>query len=181
MLASRSPRRSELLRAAGFDFTVRVAEVDESIEPGESPDKYVLRLAEEKALAVDIADGEVILGADTTVALGNEILGKPADGREARDMLNKLSGQCHAVYTGVCLRTENDVLVDFSRTDVWFERMGADEIEAYVASGEPFDKAGAYAIQGRASRYIPRIEGSYSNVVGLPIDLVYRLITRVCR
>jgi len=176
VLASRSPRRSELLRAAGFEFTIRTADVDESIEPRESPEGYVQRLAEKKARAVAIQPGEMVLGADTIVALGDEILGKPRDEDHAREMLERLSGRRHEVYTGVCLRTPQWIHTGFSLTGVWFDEMEPAEIEAYVRSGEPFDKAGAYAIQGPAAKYIPRIDGSYSNVVGLPVDLVHRMM-----
>jgi septum formation protein len=176
VLASRSPRRSELLRAAGFEFTVRTVEVDESVEPGESPVAYVQRLAGKKAGAVHLLAGELILGADTIVVAGEEILGKPRDEDHARAMLERLSGRRHEVYTGVCLRTHDSMRTAFSCTGVWFDAMDPSEIDAYVRSGEPIDKAGAYAIQGLAARYIPRIEGSYSNVVGLPVDLVHRMI-----
>jgi len=176
ILASRSPRRSELLRAAGFEFTIRTVDVDESVEGEEAPARYVQRLAEKKALAVDLQPGEIILGADTTVALGNEILGKPADDEDARRMLAKLSGRRHDVYTGVCLRSVGITTTQVACTGVWFAPLSAAEIDAYVRSQEPLDKAGAYAIQGLASRFIPRIDGSYSNVVGLPVDLVYRLL-----
>ena len=178
VLASRSPRRRELLLAAGLDFTIRVVDVDESVEGEESPRAYVARLAEMKARAVTMGPDEVILGADTTVAVGSEILGKPRDDAEAREMLEKLSGRRHDVYTGVCLRSARLVSTEVSATGVWFHTLSGSEIEAYVRSGEPADKAGAYAIQGLASKFIPRIDGSYSNVVGLPVDLVYRMLSR---
>jgi septum formation protein len=181
VLASRSPRRSELLRAAGFEFTVRVADVDESVAQHESPECYVQRLAEQKALAVELRPGEIILGADTTVALKNEILGKPQDESHAREMLEKLSGKCHSVFTGVCLRSAQRIHTSVSRTRVWFDTLEPSEIETYVRSGEPFDKAGAYAIQGLAGKYIRRIDGSYSNVVGLPVDLVHRMLKQGIR
>jgi septum formation protein len=176
VLASKSPRRSELLRGAGFVFTVRTAEVDESLESRESARDYVQRLARKKALAVALQPGELILGADTTVVVDDEILGKPRDDDDARAMLKKLSGRRHEVYTGVCLRTAEFTRTRFACTDVWFDVMEADEIDAYVRSGEPHDKAGAYAIQGLAAKFIPRIDGSYSNVVGLPVDLVHRMM-----
>ena len=176
VLASRSPRRSELLRAAGIDFILRVTDVDESIEGEESPREYVQRLAEKKAWAVPMGPGEVILAADTTVALGGEILGKPVDGEDARRMLGKLSGLRHEVHTGVCIRSHDRVSTGIATTGVWFNSMSAVEIDAYIRSGEPMDKAGAYAIQGVASKFIPRIDGSYSNVVGLPVELVYRML-----
>jgi septum formation protein len=176
ILASRSPRRNELLRAAGFTFDIRVADVDESIQGEELPIDYVQRVARKKALAVAQSADDIILGADTTVALGTEILGKPRDNEEAREMLQKLSGKRHDVYTGMCLRSARGIRTDAARTGVWFAEMSEAEIDAYVQSGEPLDKAGAYAIQGLASKFIPRIEGSYSNVVGLPVDLLYRML-----
>ncbi len=179
VLASRSPRRSDLLRAAGFAFIIRAADVDESVRGQESPIAYVQRLAEKKAVAVEINDGEIIIAADTTVAIGEEILGKPLDRDDAKVMLQKLSGRRHDVYTGVCLRSSTLMLTRFSCTSVWFNEMTSAEIENYVRSGEPFDKAGAYAIQGVAANYIPRIDGSYTNVVGLPVDLVYRMLNEM--
>jgi septum formation protein len=176
ILASRSPRRMELLRAAGFEFEVRAMDVDEGIIGEESPRNYVLRLAEKKALAVDLQPHEIILAADTTVALGNEILGKPVDDDDARRMLEKLSDRRHEVFTGVCLRSGQKLTTEVACTGVWFDPLTKAEIEDYVCSGEPLDKAGAYAIQGLASKFISRIDGSYSNVVGLPVDLVYRLL-----
>jgi septum formation protein len=176
ILASQSPRRTDLLRAAGFTFTIRAMEVDESVEGDEIPHHYVRRLAEKKARAVALQPSEVILAADTTVALGNEILGKPRDDQEARQMLEKLSGRRHEVFTGVCLRSETTTRTEVACTGVWFDPLTPAEIDSYVRSGEPLDKAGAYAIQGLASKFIPRIDGSYSNVVGLPVDLVYRML-----
>jgi septum formation protein len=125
---------------------------------------------------VELRKNELILAADTTVAVENEILGKPLDDEDARLMLEKLSGRPHEVYTGVCLRSDQTRKTQVACTRVWFEVLTRAEIDAYVRSGEPLDKAGAYAIQGLASKFIPRIEGSYSNVVGLPVDLVYRML-----
>ncbi|MBS1789769.1 MAG: septum formation inhibitor Maf [Acidobacteria bacterium] len=175
VLASGSPRRLELLRAAGIDFTVRVADVDEKVLPGELPRDYVVRLSREKARAV-AAEGELVLGADTTVVSLNEILAKPTDENDARRMLRLLSGKWHEVLTGVSLVNSSKVISDIAVTRVKFTRMSEEEIGWYVASGEPMDKAGAYGIQGYASRFIERIEGSYSNVVGLPVQMVYRMI-----
>jgi len=180
VLASRSPRRAELLTAAGIPFLVRAADIDETPLAGEMPRDYVLRMAEEKARAVEGAPSEIILTADTTVVLGSEILGKPADTADAVRMLNALSGQCHEVMTGVCLmRGGFRLALDVASTSVWFDPMSADEIAGYVATGEPMDKAGAYAIQGIASRWIGRIDGSYTNVVGLPVSLVHRLLADI--
>ncbi len=176
VLASRSPRRAELLRAAGFDFVVRAADVDETLRHKESPRDYVLRLAIEKAAAVNAADDEIVLGADTTVVLGKEIMGKPTDAADAARMLRSLSGQRHEVLTGVCLKRGDRSFAEVESTSVWFSSLTEDQIEWYVRSGEPMDKAGGYAIQGLASRFIPRIDGSYTNVVGLPISLVGRAV-----
>ncbi|MDE3197680.1 MAG: septum formation inhibitor Maf [Acidobacteriota bacterium] len=176
VLASRSPRRAELLAAAGIDFTIRVADIDESVRGGESPADYVLRLAREKAAAVPAAEDEMVLGADTTVVIDGRILAKPDDAADAFRMLSALSGRRHSVITGVCLLGAGRSICEASTTNVWFAPMSREEIEDYVASGEPMDKAGAYGIQGLASRFIERIEGSYSNVVGLPVALVYRML-----
>lgn len=174
ILASASPRRAELLRAAGINFTVRAADVDETIQPGESPHDYVLRLSREKALAVARGD-ELTLGADTTVVINGEIAGKPVDDEDARRMLRALSGQWHEVLTGVTLARADQVLSDVVSTLVKFAEMSEAEVDWYVITGEPMDKAGAYAIQGHAALFVERIEGSYSNVVGLPVQMVYRL------
>jgi septum formation protein len=174
VLASRSPRRAELLKAAGFEFTIRAADVDETPRDGEDPFVYTVRLAIDKAYAVPVNDDEIVLASDTTVVLGNEIMGKPKDAADATRMLRALAGQKHAVITAICLRYGDEVETDNSQTYVWFVPLSDAEIADYVASGEPMDKAGAYAIQGLASKFIDRIEGSYSNVVGLPMSLVYR-------
>jgi septum formation protein len=174
VLASRSPRRQEILRQAGIPFTVRAADVDETPLHRERPEDYVRRLAEVKALAVAREPGEIVLGADTTVVIDGEMLAKPADAADARRMLQLLAGRRHDVLTGICLHRENDLVRDWASTSVWFARMTSSEIEAYVASGEPMDKAGGYAIQGLASKFITKIEGCYFNVVGLPVSLVYR-------
>jgi septum formation protein len=176
VLASRSPRRAELLTAAGIEFTVRTADIDETPRAGEEPMDYVLRLAEEKARAVPLKEDETILAADTTVVLGRDILGKPVDRADAARMLGELSGRKHEVITGVCLRNRQRVVCEACIAAVWFAPMSAAEIDGYVVSDEPLDKAGAYGIQGVASRYIERIEGSYTNVVGLPVAMVYRLL-----
>ncbi|MGE0446421.1 MAG: nucleoside triphosphate pyrophosphatase [Vicinamibacterales bacterium] len=173
ILASASPRRAELLRAAGLSFDVVVADVDESIHPGESPETYVRRVAGAKARAVtQRMPGRRVLAADTTVVVDGEILAKPADANDAGRMLRRLSGRTHQVLTAVCL----DGRCEVESTDVEFVELTEDEIAWYVASGEPMDKAGAYAIQGLASRFISRIRGSYSNVVGLPVARVYAML-----
>jgi septum formation protein len=176
VLASQSPRRAEILRQAGIAFTVRVAPIDESPRHGERPETYVQRLAEEKALAVECGPDETVLGADTTVVIDGEILGKPVDAEDARRMLRLLSGRRHEVLTGIAVRRGGDVTRDWATTEVWFAAMTEREIDEYVASGEPMDKAGGYAIQGLASKHIEKIEGCYFNVVGLPVAMVYRYL-----
>jgi len=174
VLASQSPRRAEILRQAGIPFLVRSASVDESPLPREEPEAYVTRLAEAKALAVPASSDEIVLGADTTVVIEHHMLAKPEDPSDARRMLELLAGRCHQVLTGICLRRGERVIRDCATTRVWFTALSRAEIDEYVASGEPFDKAGGYAIQGLASKFIERIDGCYFNVVGLPIALVYR-------
>ena len=174
ILASQSPRRQEILARAGIAFVARPAEVDESIIAGEDPQAHVRRLARAKAEAVQAGPSHIVLGADTVVVAGEEILGKPAGPEDAARMLAALSGREHVVLTGVCLRSKDRVVVDVESTRVRFIPLSDAEIAAYVASGEPVDKAGAYAIQGLASKFIDRVEGCYFNVVGLPVALVYR-------
>ena len=176
VLASASPRRAELLSAAGIPFEVVPAHVDEAIQEGESPERYVTRVAEDKARVIGHKlPHRLILAADTIVVVDRAILGKPEDGADARRMLRLLSGRTHEVLTSVTLSTGN-LETRLERTTVEFAALTAAEIDWYVDSGEPMDKAGAYAIQGLASRFIRRIDGSYSNVVGLPVALVYELL-----
>ena len=184
VLASASPRRRELLTQAGFSFTVHPAHVPEDPVAGEDPIAYVTRLARDKAEAVfrefsstgTTSSPLVVLGADTTVTLDNQILAKPEDAADAARMLRQLSGRTHHVITGVALVTAERTEIAAEVTAVRFLSLSDDEIEFYVATGEPMDKAGAYAIQGRAARWIPRIEGCYFNVVGLPLALVTALL-----
>lgn len=179
VLASRSPRRAELLAAAGFSFEVLAADVDETPLPSEAPGAYVERLAIEKAKAVlRLRPAARVLGADTTVAIDGEILGKPLDDADARRMLRKLSGRAHAVHTGVAVVSARGVQSGVDTTHVWFNAMTDEDISWYIATREPVDRAGAYAIQGFASRFIPRIEGSYSNVVGLPVAMVSSILRK---
>ncbi|MEQ1887148.1 MAG: Maf family protein [Bryobacteraceae bacterium] len=173
ILASQSPRRKELLAAAGFEFTVRARPVEEVRKNGENPVDYVRRLAREKAGAAWERLDEVALGADTVVVLDEHVLEKPVDFDDAVRMLRMLSGREHSVITGICLRHAAGAIVDHAETRVRFHAMADWEIEEYVRSGEPMDKAGAYAIQGLASKYVERIDGCYFNVVGLPVSLVY--------
>ncbi len=178
ILASASPRRAELLAAAGFVFEVSPQEVDETLRPGEAPEAYVVRVAWEKVHSACRKSGSIVIGADTVVVVDGEILGKPRDEQDAAGMLKRLSGRTHDVLTGVVLGGDQ-LVSDVARTAVRFLPLTDAEIAWYVASGEPQDKAGAYAIQGLASRFVEWIEGSYSNVVGLPIALVCRLLRRL--
>ena len=187
VLASASPRRRELLTQAGFEFQIHPARIPEDPHPGEDPIHYVTRLAREKAEAVyktlssthpDLAiPALAVLGADTTVTLDEHILGKPDSPADAARMLRLLSGRTHRVITGVSLVTANRIETAAEITAVQFLTLSEQEIAAYIATGEPNDKAGAYAIQGQAARWIPRIQGCYFNVVGLPISLVSTLLS----
>jgi septum formation protein len=177
VLASASPRRAALLRAAGFDFDAAPVDIDEAVRVGEPPALYVRRLAAEKsARAAATRAGAIVLGADTAVVIDGQILGKPCDDDEAAAMLRRLSGARHDVMTGVSLRRGGLELGRVETTAVRFTALTPEDVAWYVASGEGRDKAGAYAIQGLASRFIPRIEGSYSNVVGLPVACVWELL-----
>jgi septum formation protein len=187
ILASASPRRAELLTAAGFDFEVMPVEVDERPRDKEGPEEYVRRLAMEKsARAMErIHDADtIVIGADTSVVIDGEILGKPRDANSARAMLRRLSGRPHEVMTGISLRrrssSSNHVEVGaVEKTTVFFAQLGDADVEWYVQKGEGSDKAGSYAIQGLGSRFVQRIEGSYSNVVGLPVAAVHELLRRM--
>lgn len=174
ILASASPRRRELLAAAGLSFIVRPATVDERPHRDEPPAEYACRLAREKADAVVAPEEAIVLGADTVVVLEEHLLEKPRDPQDAARMLHLLSGRTHEVITGICLRLGTRRVVDMACTRVKFAALSAREIEAYVASGEPMDKAGAYGIQGLASKFVERVDGCYFNVVGLPLALVYQ-------
>lgn len=177
ILASASPRRADLLRAAGFLFALRAVDVDERPIQGELPASHVLRLARAKAAAAARADAdEEVLAADTIVVVDDIMLGKPTDDGDAARMLRQLSGRAHQVLTGVAARRHDREVSACESTTVEFSRLDEDEIAWYVASGEPRDKAGGYAVQGLASRFVTRIDGSYSNVVGLPVARVYRVL-----
>jgi septum formation protein len=184
ILASASPRRRELLTQAGYSFRVHPAHIPEDPHPNEDPIAYVTRLARQKAEAVynhlsPTEPGILVLGADTTVTLANDshqILGKPEDEADAARMLRLLSGRTHRVITGIALVSAAFTQTAAESTAVQFLTISEQEIQTYIATGEPMDKAGAYAIQGRAARWIPRIEGCYFNVVGLPISLVSTLL-----
>lgn len=178
ILASQSPRRADLLTAAGIAFALASADVDETPLPDEVPVDYVLRVAKDKATLAGAprADGRAVLAADTVVVAGGRLLGKPATAGESREMLQLLSGRVHEVHTGVVLVSGRRELSEVVTTRVRFVTLTDDEIQWYVATGEPEGKAGGYAIQGRASRFIDWIEGSWSNVVGLPVATVYRML-----
>jgi septum formation protein len=178
ILASSSPRRSALLSAVGYHFEVRVADVDETPLDGETAEALVRRLARLKAWTVACSEDEVVLAADTTVACDGEIMNKPEDHAEATRMLRRLSGREHEVFTGVTLRHVGGEETFVERTVVWFAPMSEAEIAWYVDSGEPLGKAGAYGIQGRASRFVTRVEGSYPNVVGLPTAQVAKHLAK---
>jgi len=194
ILASASPRRAELLAAAGIPFEIRPAYIDESVRPGEDARTYASRVAVDKAQAVAAqSQGRPVLGADTVVVIDGQILGKPTSTADAKRMLRLLSGRIHEVLTAVVLIAGHDPGGDFLSTStsppgssysaveataVEFVLLSRAEIDWYVGTGEPLDKAGAYAIQGLASRFVTRIEGSYSNVVGLPVGLVYAMCTQ---
>jgi septum formation protein len=180
ILASASPRRRELLAQAGFVFDVIPTDIPELRKPGEDPIRFVTRLAREKAEAIAtthaVSPDTLVLGADTIVLVDEEILGKPEDAADAARMLRLLSGQTHQVITGLCLARGRERQRAAEVTFVRFVTLSDQEIEEYVATGEPLDKAGAYAIQGRAGRWVPRIHGCYFNVVGLPLALVSSMI-----
>jgi septum formation protein len=179
VLASASPRRHELLNAAGLTHVVRPADIPEIRMEGECAESFVRRLAREKAEAVAFGSGEIVLAADTVVAVDDQVFGKPVDDAEAAGMLRALSGRSHLVYTGFCLRSATDLVVDSAVTRVQIQALTDSEIADYIETGEPQGKAGAYAIQGLASKFVESIEGSYHNVMGLPVSLVYRHLKSV--
>ncbi len=179
ILASQSPRRAEILNSVGWPFDKRVAEIDESVRDGESPVDYVLRLAVEKAKAVASQTGGIVLGADTTVVIDDQIIGKPEDIDDAVRMLGMLSGEWHEVITGVAFVTGERVVSGSQSTRVKFAEMSDAEIAFLAHRGDPLDKAGAYAVQAQAALFIEGIEGDYWNVVGLPVSLVYQLAATI--
>jgi len=179
ILASASPRRHDLLRQAGIPHIVRPACIAEIRLLGEPPIDFVRRLAIEKAHAIDPGPEDIVLGADTTVCLDSEVFEKPASLEDAARMLRALSGRDHWVYTGICLRSPHKVISDVAGTRVSFVQLTEDEIREYTQTGEPLDKAGAYAIQGLGSKFVSGIVGCYHNVVGLPVPLVYTHLKRL--
>jgi septum formation protein len=186
ILASSSPRRRQLLEQIGLSFTVESADLEVQLQPGETPAKYVQRLALEKAQAVwerrrnddDSADPVIVLGADTAVVLDGEVLGKPVDQADARRMLQLLSGRTHQVLTGIAAVSRRGMVSEVEITQVFFDLIEEPELVHYLMSSEPLDKAGAYGIQGYAARWIPRIEGCYFNVMGLPLARTIALLAR---
>lgn len=180
ILASASPRRAELLRSAGIEFRAVAADISEELQTREDPVSYVKRLAKTKAETIAARfSGDTVLGADTTVVVDGETLGKPRDADDARRMLRRLSARRHEVTTGICVVQDGSSVVEHETTIVTMDVISEAEIERYVSSGEPMDKAGAYAIQGIASRWASRIEGCYFNVVGLPVPRVHRILRRL--
>jgi len=184
ILASSSPRRHQLLQLAGLAFTAEAADLDESIQAGESPAKYVQRLALEKAQAVwerhkaRQSEGLVVLGADTTVVCDGAVLGKPVDRADARRMLEMLAGRTHQVLTGIAVVSRQGLFSEVEITQVFFDLISEEEMSYYLSSSEPLDKAGAYGIQGYAARWIPRIEGCFFNVMGLPLARTIALLAK---
>jgi septum formation protein len=183
ILASSSPRRQQLLKNAGIIFVVRPPFLDESERPGETAEEYVRRLAQEKAcnVARSLAAGSLVLGADTVVEIDGQMLGKPRDTAEAERMLRLLSGREHRVMTGICVVRAPDRVeaIDHETTRVTFSALENREIHAYAASTEPYDKAGGYAIQGLASKFVVRVDGCFFNVVGLPVPKVYQVLKSI--
>lgn len=180
ILASGSPRRSEILSSVGWEFTKHVADIDETEGEGELPADYVVRLAREKAEAVAVNyPGETVLGADTTVVIDNQIIGKPLDIDDSKRMLSMLSGKWHEVLTGVAVVENGKTRSGIQGTRVKFAPMTEAEVTFLAENGDPLDKAGAYAVQAQAALFIEGIEGDYWNVVGLPISLVYSLMKKV--
>ena len=169
ILASQSPRRRELLGLTGLDFIVRVADIDETMDPGKAPFEEVARVSRAKAEAVARKPGDVVIAADTIVVCGNEVLGKPHSEADAFRMLKLLSGRSHEVMTGMTVLRDGEAITHTEVTKIHFRNLSDAEIRAYIASGEPMDKAGAYGIQGGAALFADQMEGDYSNVMGLPV------------
>ncbi len=181
ILASKSPRRKEILENLGFDFEIITAQTDENSEI-KDPKKLVTELAKRKALAVKQKQGKtdkIILASDTVVATGKTILGKPKDEQDARKMLMSLSGKKHSVYSGICLIKGEKTLTRFCKTDVYFDLLEKADIDRYIATNEWTDKAGAYAVQGKASVFVKKIDGDYFNVVGLPVNLLHNMLKEI--
>lgn len=178
ILASGSPRRSEILDLLGLEHEVHPSAIDETVRPGERPEEAAHRLAVEKVVVVGAGDGDLVLGADTLVVLGDVVLGKPTDRVDAVGMLEKLQGREHEVYTAVALRRGNRIEAGVAVTRVWFRSLDTAECDEYVGTGEPLDKAGAYGIQGLGAALVQRIDGEYFNVMGLPVQLLLTLLEK---
>lgn len=176
ILASQSPRRRELFSLIAADFEIRSPAFDENSVTADTPKKLTMLLAQKKAESIPRAEEEAVVGCDTVVAMGNEVLGKPENREDAKRMLTLLSGNTHAVYTGVCILYREKKIIFAEQTDVTFFSLSNEEIEAYLDSEEPYDKAGAYGIQGKAALFVERISGDYYNVVGLPVARLARTL-----
>ena len=179
ILASQSPRRKELLEKLHMPFEVRVADIDEAMDPAKPPEEEVARVSREKALAVPREEGDVVIAADTVVVLQGKVLGKPHSPEEAVQMLTRLSGRDHQVMTGVTVLCGDKLLSHTEVTDIHFRDLSEKEIVRYVASGEPMDKAGAYGIQGGAALFVERMHGDYYNVMGLPVCRLWQMLGQV--
>ena len=180
ILASKSPRRREILENLGYDFEVITAQTDENSDIT-SPSELVMELAKRKAKAVASSHkaDEIIVACDTVVATKTQILGKPKNEEDARKMLSELSGDVHSVFSGLCVIKDEKTLVDYCKTDVYFDKLTDDDINWYIAQNEWADKAGSYGIQGKASVFIQKIDGDYFNVVGLPVNLLYKMLKEI--
>ena len=176
ILASQSPRRQELLRLMKIPYTVRVADIDETMDPDEAPYHEVARISRRKALAIPCEEGDLVIAADTIVVCDDRVLGKPHSEEEAKQMLRSLSGRTHQVMTGVTILSRGMLHSHTEVTDVTFRSLSDDQIDAYVATGEPMDKAGAYGIQGGAALFVQGISGDYYNVVGLPVCRLQQML-----
>lgn len=179
ILASGSPRRRVLLEELGLDPIIRPADIDETPLPGEQAAPYVERLAREKGAAVDAEDGDVVISADTIVTIDGDLLGKPGDDEEAATMLRRLSGRTHQVMTGVAVRVDGETTSFVETTTVHFAELSDADINWYISTGEPADKAGAYAMQGRGGAFVTAIEGSYDNVIGLPRYRLHSVVAQL--
>jgi len=181
LLASSSPRRHRLMTQLGVEFDVRAPDIDESVHDGEAPRRYVVRLAQEKSAAVEAGDDVLVIAADTTVELDGRVLGKPTDAADARRMLRDLSGRTHHVHSGVAVRVGERAAAGLETTLVTMVPIGAAAIDWYVGTGEAVDAAGSYALQGAGGIFVERVQGSVSNIVGLPMTLLARLCAEVGR
>lgn len=178
ILASKSPRRQQLLRQLGVAFTVQTADIDETMFPGRKPEAEVARVSAMKARAVCCAPDDVVISADTIVVVDDAILGKPKDAADAARMLRLLSGRAHTVMTGLSVRRAEEVCTNVVKTDVWFRPLTDGEIARYIATGDPMDKAGAYGVQGLASVFVERLDGDFFSVMGLPVCTLCTMLQR---